>query len=204
MTTLLARFGLGPLAAAAAREPGFAPQALVLGGPEGLALAAALAGELRVRRRAGAALLAVWSPEGAEAAPLVATPAARDLAGRLTRRGVGAVARGRLAWLGLSGDPGDALALAVRAAAAVDVPFVLCLCGPRPRPVERILGEFDMLVIEHDEAGVSDLAVADLDARGVGAVACSPPRDVRRLVALAGWGRLRSAGRLGELVAALT
>jgi hypothetical protein len=188
----------------AAAESSFAPQALVLGGPPVTALGAALAGELRALRRSPAALLMVWAPGAAGPAPLAATPAARSLAARLARRQLPAVARGRLAWLPLDDEPGEALAAAVRAAAAVDVPVVVALAGARPRQAESVLGEFDLIVVAEPEedAGAAALAVADLDAAGVGAVRCAPPRGAARLLALAGWGRLRGAAEIRDLAAA--
>jgi hypothetical protein len=71
---------------------------------------------------------------------------------------------------------------------------------------ERILGEFDLVVVAQPEGdcGAAALAATDLDAAGVGAVCCPPPRAVARLLALAGWGRLRAEGaEIGELAAAL-
>jgi hypothetical protein len=183
-----------------------APQALVLGGTEAVALGAALAGELRAQGRAPTALIAIWAPEGMEAGPLTATPAARALVARLERRGFEAVARGRLVWLAPAGVAGDAFATAVRASRAVDVPFVLVVSGPRPVQADRIIGEFDLVVVAQpeDDCGAAALAVADLDGAGVGAVACRPPVDLRKAVALAGWGRLRGeGGEIGELAAAL-
>src|SRR3954465_14954662 len=96
--------------------PRFAPRALVLGrpddaGPVAAALpggaggqgAAALAGGLREQDRAAGALLVVW-PSAAPPRPALGTPTASRLAARLGARGLGAVARGRLAWLALDGD----------------------------------------------------------------------------------------------------
>jgi hypothetical protein len=200
VTALLGQLLLPRRAAAADAAP--SPQALVLGGPEAVALGAAVAGELRARRRAPAALIAAWPNE---ATPLAAAPAARAAAERLARRGIEAVPRGRLAWLALSGEPGASLATAVRAANAVDLPFVLVVAGPRPVQADRILGEFDLVVVAELEGdcGAAALAAADLDAAGVGAVCCPPPRDVAKLLALAGWGRLRGEGaEIGELAAA--
>ena len=190
----------------AAAGSAVAPQALVLGGTEAVALGAALAGELRAQGRAPAALVAAWSPEGMEAGRLTAVPAARALAARLERRGIDAVARGRLVWLALAGAAGDAFATAVRASHAVDVPFVLVVSGPRPLQADRMIGEFDLVVVAQpeDDCGAAPLAVADLDGAGVGAVACRPPTDLRKAVALAGWGRVRGeGGEIGQLAAAL-
>src|SRR3954471_14044164 len=81
--------------------PRFAPRALVLGRPDdAVPIAAALAGGLREQDRAAGALLVVW-PSAAPPRPALGTPAASRLAARLEARGLGAVARGRLAWLAL-------------------------------------------------------------------------------------------------------
>jgi hypothetical protein len=195
----------GPARAAAAPSP-FPPRALVIGGrDEAPALGAAVAGELRARRGAPAALLTIWSQDAARAGSLAAAPGARALASRLVRRDIEAAARGRLAWTAVGGEPREALGAALRAAAAVDVPAVLAIAGPRPSALDELLGEFDLIVIaESDEdSGAAALAASDLAAGGVGAVTCRPPRDASRLVALAGWGRLHADGGVSALVAEL-
>src|SRR4051812_9446561 len=140
--------------------PRFAPRALVLGRPEdAVPVAAALAGGLRERDRAAGALLVVW-PATAPPRAALGTPAASRLAARLQARGLGAVARGRLAWLALAHDE---LALAERATGAVDIPSVLAVTGPRTQAADTLLPEQDLVVLviaAHDEPELTALALA--------------------------------------------
>jgi hypothetical protein len=172
--------------------PRFAPRALVLGRPDdAVPVAAALAGGLREQDRAAGALLVVW-PSAAPPRPALGTPAASRLAARLDARGLGAVARGRLAWLALGGDQ---LSLAERATGAVDVPAVIAVIGPRTPATDALLAEQDFVVLvpgADDEPEIETLAVAGLEAAGARVVVRRPlDAPGARPAALAGWGRLR-------------
>jgi hypothetical protein len=174
--------------------PRFAPRAraLVFGRPgEAVPVAAALAGGLREQHRAAGSLLVAW-PSAAPPRAALGTPAASRLAARLQARGLVAVARGRLAWLALRSDE---LALAARAAAAVDVPTVIAVTGPRTPATDELLAEQDLVVLvvgPDAQPGLEALAHAGL--RG-----CAAPVVVQRPLAspgarpaaMAGWGRLR-------------
>jgi hypothetical protein len=120
--------------------------------------------------------------------------AARRLAARLGSRGIPATARGRLAWLPLPAEPGPGLAMAERAAAAIDVPAVLALAGPRPAEAEPLLPELDLVaVVAGDDAGpLATLVLDHLNGLAAPAVAVRPLRGASRRLALAGLGGLRS------------
>ncbi len=120
--------------------------------------------------------------------------AARRLAARLGSRGIPATARGRLAWLPLPADPGPGLAMAERAAAAIDVPAVLALAGPRPAEAEPLLAELDLVaVVAGADAGpLATLVLDHLNGLAAPAVAVHPLRGASRRLALAGLGGLRS------------
>lgn len=170
--------------------PGFASRALVLGAAaDAVPVAAALAGGLRERERAAGAVLIVW-PTSEAPRPALGTPAAARLVAGLQMRGLEAVARGRLAWLGL-----EDLALARRALAAVDVPAVVAITGPRSAATDELLPEQDQIVLvvpTDEDQRLTDLARSGLAEYNV-------PLTIRgaltapgaRTAALAGWGRLR-------------
>jgi hypothetical protein len=202
MTGLLARAAsafLEPAPAAVVPATAALPQAaraLVLGRPaDALPLAAALAGELRARERAAAALLVSWPCEPPRPA-LAARPAQR-LAARLDSRGLEAVARGRLAWLALSGPSVGAAAATVRAEAATDGPSVVAVTGPRCDALDALLDESDLVVVvlpRDADPALAELALAGLAACRAPVIACPPLSGApTRLLALAGRGRLRHA-----------
>jgi hypothetical protein len=176
----------------AVEPPRFAPRALVFGRPaEAVPVAAALAGGLREQDRAAGALLVTW-PAAAPPRAALGTPAASRLAARLQARGLGAVARGRLAWLALRSDE---LPLAARAAAAVDVPTVIAVTGPRTPATDALLAEQDLVVLvvgAEAEPGLEALALAGLGGC-IAPVVVHRPLDSpgARPAAMAGWGRLR-------------
>jgi hypothetical protein len=178
-----------PRAEAPAR---FASRALVLGAAgDAVPVAAALAGGLRERERAAGALLVVW-PTAEPSRPALGTPAAARLVAGLQLRGLEAVARGRLAWLGLAQAD---LALARRALAAVDVPAVIAITGPRSAATDELLPEQDQIVLvvptDHDQR-LTDLAQAGLAEYDVPLAIRGPlTAPGARTTALAGWGRLR-------------
>jgi len=165
-----------------------AARAVVLGAPPDAApLAAALALALRATDGAPAALVASWGA-GHAVARGPATPAAARLAAALARRELPAVARGRLAWLALPGEPLEAAAVVRRAAALVDGPLVTALAGARPPELDDLVAEHDLAVVAAEpETPLARAALASLSARGVDARACRPPRrGIARALALAG------------------
>jgi hypothetical protein len=177
---------------AGVEPPRFAPRALVFGRPgEATPVAAALAGGLRERHRASAALLVAW-PSAAPRHAALGTPAASRLAARLQARGLDAVARGRLAWLALRSDE---VALAARATAAVDVPAVIAVTGPRTAATDALLAEQDLVVLvvgADAEPGLGELALAGLGSCVAPVVVHRPlVSPGARPAAMAGWGRLR-------------
>jgi hypothetical protein len=176
-----------------AASPGrFAPRALVLGrADDAVPVAAALAGGLREQERAAGALLATW-PSVAPPRAALGTPGASRLAARLRARGLEAVARGRLAWLALGSDH---LALATRAATAVDVPAVIAVTGPRTAASDDLLADQDLVVVVlggDAEPGLESLALDGLrDCTATVVVRRPLDSPGARPAALAGWGRLR-------------
>jgi hypothetical protein len=173
-----------------------AARALVLGRPaDALPVAAALAGELRAREHVAAGLLVTWPGEPPR--PAVAARPAQRLAARLDARGFEAVARGRLAWLALSGPSVGAAAATVRAEAATEVPAVVAVTGPRCDALDALLDERDLIVVvvpRDADPALAELALAGFEARRATVVVCPPLESVPlRLLALAGRGRLRSA-----------
>jgi hypothetical protein len=202
MTGLLARAASAfvepapALVAPAAAALPQAARALVLGRPaDAIPVAAALAGELRARERAAAAVLVTWP--GKPLRPALAARPAQRLAARLDARGLEAVARGRLAWLALSGPSVGAAAAAVRAEAATEVPTVVAVTGPRCGALDALLDERDLIVVvlpRDADPALAELAFAGLAACRALVIACQPLEGAStRLLALAGRGRLRHA-----------
>lgn len=202
MTGLLARAAAAfvePAPAAVAPVAAALPRgarAVVLGRPaDALALAAALAGEMRARERAAAALLVTWPGEPPRPAP--AYRAAHRLATRLGSRGLEAVARGRLAWLALPGPSVAAAAACVRAEAATDGPTVVTVTGPRCDALDALLDECDLVLVAlppDADPALAELALAGLANCLAPVVACPPLSGASaRLLALAGRGRMRDA-----------
>jgi hypothetical protein len=120
-------------------------------------VAAAVAGELRARHRAAAALLCVWRPGGVESIDDDRTPAARSpagattpgasrLAARLVAHELPATACGRLAWLLMDTAPGLAADQARRCLDMLAEPVVIALAGPRPAAFEPLLAELELAV----------------------------------------------------------
>ena len=120
--------------------------------------------------------------------PASATRPAARLAARLAARGLPAIARGRLAWLGLPEDPAAAADAVRRASSLVAGPLVTALAGSRPPALEDLVAEHDVAVVAADPAGaLARAAVARLAARGVDARAYRPlRRGLPRTIALAG------------------
>jgi hypothetical protein len=189
MTDVVSGAFLPPHAVAARAAATLPPRAAVLGRPEhALPVAAALAGDLRAREGAGAALVGVWPAEALRAG--LATRAATRLAERLSVRGLPAVSRGRLAWLPLDESP----AAFERVAAAIDEPAVLAITGPRSTATDGLLAEQHLIVVVAPvdaDSALSELTVAGLAALPA-AVMARPPIEPSavRMLALAGWGRL--------------
>jgi hypothetical protein len=170
-----------------------------------LPVAAATAGELRVRADSAAAIVAVWSAPGSGGAGTgaqgaartpsgAATPAARRLAAGVADHGGVTTACGRLAWVGLPVDADAAAHVVRRLEAQADVPVTLAVCGPRPAPLEPVLADRDValavLPVDADR-DLRALALAGLPCRATAVQAPLPPGPPR-WAALVGLARLRS------------
>jgi hypothetical protein len=153
---------------------------------DALPLAAAVALVLRVADRAAAAVVAVWASGDPRPLPRgPATPAASRLAARLSGRQLPAVARGRLVWLRLPGDPHGAATAVRRAVATVDGPVVTAIGGARPAALDDLVAEHDLVVVAADPstplAGAALARLTDCPA-----LACRPLPRPGRALALAG------------------
>jgi hypothetical protein len=182
-----------PRPAAAPFPP--AARIVVLGIPPDVAASAAA---VALSLRAHTGLVAYWPPDR----PLdrgVATRSAARLAAQLVARDLPAVARGRLAWLALPGEPEAAAAAVRKASTLVDGPLVTGLAGARPPELEALVAEHDLAVVAADpDTPLARAALAGLAARGIDAVACPPPRrGLPRRLALAGLAAPRLAPPLG-------
>jgi len=179
--------------ASAVVAPGrFPSRGAVLGAAgEAVPVAARLACMLRAREGFPAAVVATWTPGSRGPAPRgPGSPAAARVAARLSARGLGATAHGRLAWLPLDDHVVAASMTARKVAAALDVPFVVALSGARCDLVESLLDEQDVVLVV---AGDSHGALARLAVAGCSrhAAACAPVHGMQRLLALAGIARRR-------------
>ena len=158
-------------------------------------LTAAVAGELRLRAHAPAAVVALWRPGApARTAAGASTPAARRLAERLATDDQRVTACGRLAWIALPGDPAEAARCARAVSGRAGVPVAIGICGPRPRAFEPLLAEQDaaVAVLPADaDAALRTLAFAALPA-ACRAIHAPLPPGPPRWAAMAGLGRLRS------------
>jgi hypothetical protein len=186
---------LPPQPELAVAPPRFAPRALVLGSTrDAVPVAAALAGGLREQERAAGAVLVTW-PAPQPPRPALGTPGASRLVANLQSRGLGAVARGRLAWLALGADE---LRGAHRALAAVDVPAVVAISSARTAAADALLAEQDQLVLVvplDADPRLVELAREGLAEWNVPVVVRSPlTAPGARITALAGWGRVRLPG----------
>ena len=154
-------------------------------------LAAAVA--LRSRSRGSAAVVALWRQPGFNGPPpgpgAPALPAAASLASRFTRRGLPAVARGRLVWLLLPEVPDEAAA-AVRHADASggEAALVIALARPRDATVDAVVAMCDLAVVAAPPgSSLAELALDDIADLRVPARAQAPlPPGPARLAALAG------------------
>jgi hypothetical protein len=188
MTGLLARaasFVVEPNAAAESRAAAPAgARALVLGSAaDAPPFAAALAGALRARERAPAALVCVWgasAPAGSTSGPAAAAPTggpspprastwgrsspgpssslwsaggARRLAARLAARGLEARAAGRLVWLAVPENTAEAAAVLGRLIGWLDAPIVTVLAGPRSAEHDALVADHDLVVAVRPTAG---------------------------------------------------
>jgi hypothetical protein len=216
MTGLLARAAalvVEPDSAADSRPAAPAgARALVLGSPsDAPPFAAALAGALRARERAPAALVCVWGssrpPQSADSStrPPSTSPwcggGARRLAARLATRGLSARAAGRLVWLSFPEDAGAAVMELGRLLGRLDAPIVTALAGPRSAEHDALMSDHDLVVavrpaasVALSEAGadaLTALALAGLDGCSL---ACDPlPAGPARWRARVGLGRLAPA-----------
>ena len=157
-------------------EPVYAPHVVLLATPS-TAAAACGAVVSRVAGGFGVVLVLAWRAE----APVVGLPAlpfARRLARWACERGVEARAFSRICWVRLPDEADEAVHVAHRLAAAVEVPVVVALCGPRTPACDLPLGDADRrFVAELADPALTDLVLDELAARG--------PSE--RVVLPAGW-----------------
>jgi hypothetical protein len=188
-------------------------RALVLGTPsEGPPLAAALAGALRARERAPAALVCVWGASAPDAsAPDASAPGAsaslwsaggaRRLAARLAARDLAVRAAGRLIWLSLPEDAAEAAAVLGRLLGWLDAPIVTVLAGPRSAEHDALVADHDLVVAVRpaaggalSEGGAEALTALALEGLDGWSLACDPlPAGPARWRARAGLARLARA-----------
>lgn len=154
---------------------------------DALVAGAAVALGLVLRARSHA-LVAAWGAGGIPRAP--ASAPARRLAATLAARGHAVSASGRLAVARLGGDPAEAAAEAMRAAAAAgEAPVVTVLAAPRDEAADDLLAAQDGIVVALGPG--SDGAVAHLAVRGLAPLAVpaadlilpAAPAPVRALAA---------------------
>jgi hypothetical protein len=182
-------------------------------------LAAALALTLRAADRRPAALVALWGTAPPSPAPAVRAAArlaaavkpfaatspsneGRGETGSPPSAAAYAVARGRLAWLGLPAEPALAVDALVGAAAVVDAPLVTALAGARPAALDDLVAGHDLVVVAAAPGTpLADTAIARLAERGVPAIACrAPVRGIVRTLAVGGWAAPRVALTAGQAV----
>jgi hypothetical protein len=197
-------------AAVAGPSPGepirFAARAAVLGPAAGsVPAAAALGCALRAAHGFPVAVVATWTPGAPQRTPGPrgpAAPAAARVAARLAARGLRAAAHGRLAWLALDDHVLAASVAARRAAAVLDVPFVVALAGARCDIVEALLAEQDLVLVvtAEPDGALARLAVAACPRP---ASACPPLAAARRALALSGLAGARALPAGGTLDRAL-
>ncbi|MEA2271447.1 MAG: hypothetical protein QOI98_155 [Solirubrobacteraceae bacterium] len=169
----------------------------------GLACGAAVALALRRGAHCPAALVLHWSASPSrEVSPRVpGFPGAHRLVRSLRGRGHRAWGSGRLAFVALPDDPGEAAAAAGRAGGVAGAaPCVLVVAGPRPAAVETLLALQDGVAVVAPDGGDGDLAalaLAGLADRGLSTCVLDlPVSGVSRAGAVTGlWipGRARRA-----------
>ncbi len=191
----------------AARPVSGAPIATVSGVPPALGLLceprhARAAGRavglhLARRRKAQAALVAIWTADGGAATMSGATPLGgetRRLVRALAGRDITAHASGRAVVATLPHEADMAAQVAAQAfAVAASLPTVLVIAGPREEPLDELLCARDLvLVADGGDDLLADIAVAALQRRGVSARRCALPATA---VAARGGSLLPSARR---------
>jgi len=186
-----------PVAGAASGAGQHAAAAVVGATGAVVPVAAACAGELRARQRAGAAVVCVWRPDRPPAARPsggAAIPGARRLAARLTDAGLTATACGRLAWIALDPEPERAADELRRCWTVAGAPLVLAVAAARAPALEPLLVELHLVVAvlaPDADPALRELAETTLPGRTavvLAPLAVGPPR----WAAMAGLARLRS------------
>jgi hypothetical protein len=170
------------------------PRIAVIGsGSTAPPLAAAVALGCRSRTRTAAAVVALWRVPGIDGPPpgptVPALPGAASLAGRLSRRDLTAVGRGRLVWLLLPAACDEAIPVLRHAeAASGDAPVVVALARPREPGVDAVLAERDLAVVAAPPGSpLAAVALEDVADLRIPARACAPlAAGATRLAALAG------------------
>lgn len=173
---------------------------MVLGAPaDAVPVARLLGTELRLRTGASCVLLAEWrGGEPPSEAGRAAPPAARRLAERLAGRGIEATASGRTVHVPLPVEPAQAAATHQRAVAAAGVPTICALAGARPRALDPLLDEQDLIVVA-PAAGAAesfaDLVLIGLHGIRAPVVVGRPvPRGAARFLAASSVATARTLG----------
>lgn len=166
---------------------------------QGRTAGSAVGQHLARRRRAPAALVAVWTGDDPSSAAggTVLGREARRLVRALGERDLAAHASGRVVVVALPAAPDIAAAAASQAfAVAAALPTVLVLAGPRDERLDALLEQRDLvLVADAGDGLVADAAVQSLQRRGVAARRCALPAPTVTAVAARGGGLLPSARR---------
>ena len=162
-----------------------------IGRPEiAVPVAAAAANESRVAAGAEAAVVVAW---GSEDGLRSGSPfrSVRSLALAIGDSGLRAVPCGRIVWVWLPDEPTEAACEIDRLVDSLEVPVVLGLFGPRVDEFEGCFASCRMAAFVIDDVLRDELY--DLAARSVpcGTVIVDPLPTATKLLALAGYGRLR-------------
>lgn len=156
-------------------------------------LGAVLGLALARESRAPAVLVLGWHTWAPAHSALPAAPAGRRLARALRLRELPARASGRLVWVGLPPDDGEAASAVSRAVAAAPagMPVVIALGGPRGAALDAFLAEADLVVVpaaDDDPRGRAALAGAAAVSDRAVSWAQAPGPPWRRLAHAGLWG----------------
>lgn len=172
---------------------GVAPSVVVLCSPlDAVALGSSVALATARRGRSSIGIVALWRPgTSVGRGPTgLAVRRARRLERSLQARDVRARAAGRLVRVELPAEPEAAIASAARAEAATDAPMVVVVAGPRDAAIDRLLAEYDLLLLAASEGGDPVVGLARDSLSRLGPRVETIPATVPPLTrALAVWGR---------------
>lgn len=175
------------------RVTGAAPAVIVLCSPvDAVALGSSVALAAARRGRASIGIVALWRPGTSVGRGATAPPVrrARRLERSLQARGLRARAAGRLVRVELPAEPEAAIASAARAEATTDAPMVVVVTGPRDAAIDRLLAEYDLLLLAASEGRDPVVGLARDSLARLGPRVETMPATVPPLTrALAVWGR---------------